>query len=200
MYSLVLWSVLPVPRSLGSVLNRNTANNHLDFQLTVRTNQKRTLHIAGLRPQAEKIHTEDKLILYPTETCEQHKKNLRLTAKFNFPRAIKHFKLCRKQCSTWCYWWRKICPHVQFLRLFCMCMILEYGISWGSFYYLKQDHHWFDEISKPELIYKQTNNSHITLHTQFPVFWQEHTPKVALQKVSSVPAMSQPQAEHAGYP
>lgn len=47
---------------------------------------------------------------------------------------------------------------------------------------------------------EKTNNSHITLHTQFPVFWQEHTPKVALQKVSSVPAMSQPQAEHAGYP
>lgn len=140
MYSLVLWSVLPVPRSLGSVLNRNTANNHLDFQLTDRTNQKHTLHIAGLRPQAEKIdtHIEDKLILYPTETCEQHKKNLRLTAKFNFPRAIKHFKLCGKQCSTWCYWWRKICPHVQFLRLFCMYMILEYGTSWGLFIILSR--------------------------------------------------------------
>lgn len=103
MYSLVLWSVLPVPHSLGSVLNRNTANNHLDFQLTDRTNQKHTLHIADLRPQAEKIdtHTEDKLILYHTETCEQHKKNLTLTAKFiNFPRAIKQFKLCGKQCST----------------------------------------------------------------------------------------------------
>lgn len=50
-------------------------------------------------------------------------------------------------------------------------------------------------------LYKQKKKtSHITLHTQFPVFWQEHTPKVTLQKVSSVPAMSQPQAEHAGYP
>lgn len=176
MYSLVLWSVLPVPRSLGSVLNRNTANNHLDFQLTVRTNQKHTLHIAGLRPQAEKIHIEDKLILYPTETCEQHKKNLRLTAKFNFPRAIKHFKLCRKQCSTWCYWWRKICPHVQFLRLFCMYMILEYGISWGSFYYLKQDHHWFDEISKPELIYKQTTHTLPCTHN-FQCFGRNTPPR-----------------------
>lgn len=80
-----------------------------------------------------------------------------------------------------------------------MYMILEYGTSWSSFYYLKQDHHWYDEFAKPELLYNK-NNLHITLHTQFPVFWQEHTPKVALQKVSSVPAMSQPQAEHAGYP
>lgn len=118
-----------------------------------RPNQPET-HSSHRRPETpgwkKDTHIEDKLILYQTETCEQHKKNLRLTAKFNFPRAIKQFKLCRKQCSTWCYWWRKICPNVQFLRLFCMYMILEYGTSWGSFYYLKQDHHWFDEISKPE--------------------------------------------------